>query len=98
MTAIVVGYCIAVLGVFLAYQLTREASVKRKYIVWGITTMVAISPFFSFALGLSFAFMTHNGWNGLIMFILFPILFLTGLVLLLMGIFKKEANKEGESV
>jgi hypothetical protein len=52
---------------------------------------VVISPFLSFAIGLTYGFIVENGWAipGTIM-ILFPIGFIIGLIMLLIGIFKKR--------
>ncbi|SFL58972.1 hypothetical protein SAMN04487943_102348 [Gracilibacillus orientalis] len=93
--AFVVGYGIAIFGALVAYILSENKSKKRKYIVWGITLMVAISPFLSFAIGLTFAFVSENGWviPGTII-ILFPIGFIIGLTMLLVGIFKKKRTDE----
>ncbi|MFT4414389.1 hypothetical protein ACLM5H_11070 [Fredinandcohnia humi] len=88
--AILVGYAVAVMGAMLAYQLCNGKSKRRKYIIWGITTMVAIAPFLSFSIGLTYAIIVENGWAALIMWYLFPIMFIIGLVLLLVGIFKKN--------
>ncbi|MFJ7513125.1 hypothetical protein ACIQW7_27450 [Peribacillus simplex] len=52
--------------------------------------MLAISPFLSFAVGLTYAFIVGNGWAALIMWYLFPIGFIIGLIMLLVGIFKKK--------
>lgn len=57
----IVGYGVAALGVIVAYQLSKGKSKKRKYIVWGITMMLAISPFLSFALGLTYAIIEQSG-------------------------------------
>lgn len=84
------GYAIAFLGVFIAYKICKGKPKKRKYMVWGIALMVPISPALSFAIGLTNANISNNAWAGLLMFIIFPILFITGLVMLLVGIFKKD--------
>lgn len=88
--AIFVGFAIAIIGSVIAFQLSKGKSQKRKYIVWGITTMLAIAPFLSFSVGLSYAFIVQNGWAAMIMWLLFPIIFVIGLCLLLVGIFKKK--------
>lgn len=89
--AFFVGYGIAFVGALVAYQLSKGKTIKRKYIVWGITLMLIISPFLSFAIGLTYGFIIENGWAiaGTIM-ILFPIGFIIGIIMLLVGIFKKE--------
>ena len=87
--AIFVGFAIAAAGALAAYFLSIGKTRKRKYIVWGIVTMIAIAPFLSFSIGLSYAIMEENGWAALIMFYLFPIIFVVGLILMIVGIFKK---------
>ncbi|EPE63555.1 hypothetical protein L479_00070 [Exiguobacterium sp. S17] len=47
-------------------------------------------------MGLSYAISVENGWAGLIMWLIFPIIFLIGLTLLLVGIFKKEKDNQVE--
>ncbi|MGE7907559.1 hypothetical protein ACQKNS_24645 [Peribacillus sp. NPDC094092] len=88
--AFAVGYGIAFIGALVAYQLSKGKSKKRKLIVWGIALMLAISPFLSFAVGLTYAFTVGNGWAALIMWYMFPIGFIIGLIMLLVGIFKKK--------
>lgn len=88
--AFAVGYGIAFIGALVAYQLSKGKSKKRKHIVWGIALMLAISPFLSFAVGQTYAFIVGNGWAALIMWYLFPIGFIIGLIMLLVGIFKKK--------
>ncbi|UOQ46869.1 hypothetical protein MUN88_12275 [Gracilibacillus caseinilyticus] len=93
--AFVVGYGVAILGAIFAYLLSENKSKKSKYIIWGIALMVAISPFLSFAVGLTYASLVENGWAILGIFsILFPIGFVSGLIMLLKGIFKKEKAEE----
>ena len=91
----VVGYGVAFIGALVAYYLSKDKSKKRKYIVWGIALMLAISPFLSFAVGLTFGFIMKNGWAILgTIIILFPIGFLIGLIMLLVGIFTKKNKVE----
>ncbi|MFE3897528.1 MULTISPECIES: hypothetical protein [unclassified Priestia] len=90
----VVGYGIAIIGAMIAYQLSKGKTKKRKYIVWGIALMLAIAPFLSFAIGLTYAVIAENGWAALIMWYIFPIIFVIGLIVLLMGIFKKKEQKK----
>lgn len=88
--AIAVGYGMALLGAVLAYLLSKDKPNKRKYKVWGIALMLPISPSLAFAIGLTYAVIEKSGWAALIMVYIFPILFISGLILLLVGIFKKE--------
>ncbi|MED4156355.1 hypothetical protein [Priestia aryabhattai] len=92
----VVGYGIAIIGAIIAYQLSKEKTKKRKYIVWGIALMLAIAPFLSFAIGLTYAVIAKNGWAALIMWYIFPIIFVIGLIVLMIGIFKREERKEAD--
>ncbi|MEH7333077.1 hypothetical protein V7161_10595 [Neobacillus drentensis] len=93
MTAIMVALAIAILGSVVAWQFSKGKSKKRKYIICGITIMVAIAPFLSFSIGLTYAFIVRNGWAGLIMWILFPIIFILGLIVLLVGVFKEKGTE-----
>lgn len=91
--AIGVALSISILGSIVAYQLGIGKSRKRKLIIWGVTTMIAIAPFFSFAIGLTFAFIFRSGWAALLMWYLFPIIFIIGLIMVLVGIFKEKEEK-----
>jgi cytochrome bd-type quinol oxidase subunit 2 len=91
--AIFVALAIAILGSALAYHFSEGKSKKRKYIIWGITTMVAIAPFLSFSIGLTYAMIVKNGWAALIMWYLFPLIFIIGLIMLMVGIFKKKETE-----
>ncbi|MDY0410148.1 hypothetical protein ACFFIS_01810 [Virgibacillus soli] len=92
MGAIIVGYIITLLGAGVAYFLSRGKSLKRKYIVWGVALMVPISPTIAFSVGLTYARIIHNAWAALMMWIIFPVIFIIGLILLLVGIFKKNED------
>ncbi|SDQ07426.1 hypothetical protein SAMN05216232_0399 [Virgibacillus subterraneus] len=91
--AIFIGYGIAFIGALVAYQLSVGKPKNKKYKVWGIALMVPISPAFAFAIGLTYAVIVESGWAGLIMWYIFPFIFIIGLVMLLVGIFKKEETK-----
>lgn len=92
--AIAVPILVLILAFALAYQLSERKSTTRKYIVWGIIIMVAIAPFLSFLIGMTFGMIVSSGWAiGGITVILFPILFLVGLITLLMGIFQKKETE-----
>ncbi|WP_026564896.1 hypothetical protein [Bacillus sp. UNC41MFS5] len=93
MTAIMVALAITILGSVVAWQFSKGKSKKRKYIIWGITIMVAIAPFLSFSIGLTYAFIVRNGWAALIMWVLFPIIFILGLIVLLVGVFKEKGKE-----
>lgn len=88
--AIGIGYFIALIGAFIAYQLSVGKSKGLKYKVWGIALMLPISASLSFSIGLTYAVIVRDGWSALITVYIFPIIFIIGLVLLLVGIFNKE--------
>ncbi|WP_129703118.1 hypothetical protein [Priestia megaterium] len=90
--AIGVALLVLVLGLMFASGLSQGKSAKRKYIVWGTTTILIIAPFFSWAVSILFAVSQEEGFAGAaLMMLLFPVFFLIGLVTLLIGIFKKES-------
>ncbi|MFC7686476.1 hypothetical protein [Ureibacillus sp. GCM10028918] len=83
---------IFLLGIALvaAVYFTFGKSKKRKLIVWGIITMIAIAPFFTWLVSISFAIIVGDGFAGIgLMMIMFPFIFLVGIILLLVGIFVK---------
>jgi len=89
--AIGVALTVLVLGVMFASGLSQGKSAKRKYIVWGTTTILIIAPFFSWVVSILFAISEKEGFAGVaLMMLLFPFFFLVGLATLLIGIFKKE--------
>lgn len=92
--AIIAGYAIAFLAAAIAYQLGEGKSGKRKYVIWGITIMLAISPSLSFSISLTLAVIVGSGWAAMMMWYLFPIGFLTGLIMLIAGMMKKEESEE----
>ncbi|QKS72918.1 hypothetical protein FLK61_40680 [Paenalkalicoccus suaedae] len=87
---IVFGYIIAMLGGVIAFFLSRDKPKKTKYKIWGVALMIPISPALAFAIGITYAVAVGDGFVAFLMVYLFPILFVSGLVLLLVGIFKKE--------
>lgn len=87
---IMVYYGIVMLGAIFAYVLSKGKTKKRKWIVWGATLMFVISPFFSFAVGRTYAVIVNNGWAAMIMVYIFPVIFVFGLFILLVGFFEKE--------
>lgn len=88
--AIAIGYLIASLGAFVAYWFSTGESRNTKFKIWGVALMIPISPALAFSIGLSYAISVQNGWAGLIMWFIFPMIFFSGLALLLVGLFKKE--------
>ncbi|MEH7348952.1 hypothetical protein [Gottfriedia acidiceleris] len=92
--AIFIAILIAFFGAALALVFTIGQSRKRKYIIWGIANIVAIGPFLSFAIGVTYAIIEGDGWAAMLMWVLYPIIFLIGLIQLIIGIFmKKNSDK-----
>ncbi|MCC9621915.1 hypothetical protein LPB41_09455 [Thalassospira sp. MA62] len=87
--AIAIGYLIAALGAFVAYWFSTGEARNTKLKIWGIALMIPISPALAFSIGLSYAISVQNGWAALVMWFIFPVIFLSGLALLLVGLFKK---------
>jgi len=93
--AIAIALLILLLGLMFARGLSQGRSTKRKYIVWGTTTILIIAPFFSWTVSILFGINQGDGFAAVgLMMLLFPIFFLIGLVTLLIGIFKKESTNE----
>ena len=82
---------ILLVSLLLAYQLGKGYSRKGKYIIWGVTTMFVICPLFSWLVSMGYAHYEQSGWAAVAMLaILYPSTFIAGLVILLMGIFRKK--------
>ncbi|WP_088014360.1 hypothetical protein [Gottfriedia acidiceleris] len=90
--AIFIAILIALIGAALAHIFTKGQSRKRKYIIWGIANIVAIGPFLSFAIGITYAIIEGNGWAAMLMWVLYPLIFLIGLIQLIFGIFVKKSS------
>ncbi|MEI2340265.1 hypothetical protein FA002_26030 [Priestia megaterium] len=89
--AIAIALTILILGLMFARGVSQGKSTKRKYIVWGATTILIIAPFFSWVVAILFGINQGDGFAAVgLMMMLFPLFFLIGLVTLLIGIFKKD--------
>lgn len=90
-----VAIFILLVALVLAFYFTLGKSKKRKFIVWGIITMIAIAPFFTWLISISFAIIVGDGFAGIgLMMIMFPILFIIGIILLLVGVFIKPKQEQ----
>ncbi|PGM58421.1 hypothetical protein [Bacillus sp. AFS053548] len=90
--AIFIAILIALFGATLALVFTIGQSRKRNFIIWGITNMIAIGPFLSFAIGITYAIIKGDGFAGMLMWVLYPIIFIIGLIQLIIGIFMKKSS------
>ncbi|QPQ29255.1 hypothetical protein [Lysinibacillus sp. JNUCC 51] len=88
--AFVIALLIVLVGLIAGFQLTEGRSEKGNYIVWGIITMIAFAPFLSFVIGVMYGIVVKNSWATSIMMYLSPIIFVIGLIILLLGIYKKR--------
>lgn len=77
-----------IIGLTLAIVSSIGKSRKVKYIVWGLVTALVIAPSVSIMIGHLYAGYEAEGFAGVAMImIMFPLIFLIGIVILLIGIF-----------
>ncbi|MDU9690039.1 MULTISPECIES: hypothetical protein [Priestia] len=89
--AIGIALTVLVLGLMFASGLSQGKSAKRKYIVWGTTIILIITPFFLWIVSILFGINQGDGFAAVgLMMLLLPLFFLIGVVTLLIGIFKKD--------
>ena len=92
--AIGIAIGILIVSLAIAYQLSKGKLKKRKYLVWGMTTVLAIAPLFSWLVGIFYGRSVGDGFAGIgMMLIVFLVTFLIGLITILIGIFTKEKPK-----
>lgn len=91
--AFVIALLIVLVALIAAFQLTEGKSEKGKYIIWGIITMIAFAPFLSFVIGVVYGTMFSNGWVASIMLFLSPLIFVIGVIILILGIYKKDEKE-----
>lgn len=84
------GYMITLISLSIAVLLSLGKSKKVKYRIWGVILMIPISLPLAYSMGLTYAILEENPWATMILLFIFPVIFIIGLVLLLVGIFKKS--------
>ncbi|WP_260858038.1 hypothetical protein [Bacillus sp. FJAT-22090] len=90
--AIVLASLIIFGGVFLGFILTLKKSIKRKLIIWGLITIFIFTPFFGWIISITIGIIEGDGFAAVgMMMLLFPAFFIIGIVLLIVGFFRKEA-------
>lgn len=93
--AFAIAIFILAIAVAAAVFFTLGKSKKRKFIVWGLTTMIAIAPIFSWLVSISFAIIVEDGFAGIgLMMVMFPFIFLIGIIMLFIGVFTKTKQVE----
>ena len=88
---IVIFLSILIMGFIILFMSVKGKSAKRKFIIIGTAIMIA-SPFVAFGIGISYGMWVGDGFASLIMVYIFPGLFITGLLVLLMGTTDKKTK------
>ncbi|KQU12972.1 hypothetical protein ASG65_11490 [Bacillus sp. Leaf13] len=77
---------ILVIGIIIAIFLSIKKPKKSKYSIWGITIMFVIAPLFSWIVGTLYGISEGSGFAAIgVLIIMFPILFIAGVVLFWIG-------------
>ncbi|MRH41263.1 hypothetical protein GH741_01080 [Aquibacillus halophilus] len=88
---------VVVFGFIFAKRKAKGKPKRTKYIIRGIT-LIVLSPFTALVVGAIIELLSlgaGGGWMMVIsLFYLTPVLFVVGLILLLIGIFKKDTSVE----
>lgn len=94
-----IAILILFIGLALALHFSKGKTKKRKYIVWGITTMLVIAPLLSWLISISYGISVGDGFAAIgLLMLLFPLIFLVGIILLVVGAFsKKQAAPDMEA-
>ena len=91
-SAILIACFVVLVGVSLGVIVSRKKSMKRKLMLWGLITMLIFTPFLGWIISILVGIAEGDGFAAVgMMMILFPAFFIIGLLLLLVGVFRKEA-------
>lgn len=83
-----------ILGVVAALFISKNKLKKTKMIIWGLTLMIVVAPLFSWLVSQLYGIYEESGWAAVALSaILFPVIFLLGLIILLIGVFQKMKEK-----
>ncbi|WP_018923984.1 hypothetical protein [Salsuginibacillus kocurii] len=85
-------YLASLLVIVTAFLLLKNQTKKLRFIIWGVTTMLVIAPLLSLAIGGSIARTEENMWAAGSIFYIFPLIFGTGLIILIIGLFKEKGS------
>ena len=93
--AIIIPFVVLVACFIYVKKLSKGKTDKRKYIVWGTTIAFIIAPLVSWIISSLYGIGEESGFAVIaLMAVIFPPLFLIGIVVLLIGLFKKESRNE----
>ncbi|WP_157842774.1 hypothetical protein [Bacillus alkalisoli] len=91
---IVLAATILVLTLIIGVILSNGKWKDKKFIVWGIITMVCIAPLLSWIVSVQYGIKDGDGFAGIaLMMVMFPIIFLVGLIILFMGVYRQKYPK-----
>lgn len=94
MIKVVLPLVILSIGLVVAYILSRHKSQKKKQIIWGITLIIVVAPFFSWLIGGLYAYfgsVETTGWAEIVYpMLIFPVIALIGIWCMVKGILNKE--------
>lgn len=88
------GYIITLISVPIAYLLSTGKSKKGKYMIWGIALMLPISLPLAYSIGITYSLIVGNPWATMLLLYVFPIIFIIGLIIFLVGIFYRDKGKQ----
>ena|SRR5690625_437858 len=88
------GYLITLISLPIAYLLSMGRSKKSKYRIWGIAIMLLISLPLAYSIGITYSLIVENPWATMLLLYVFPVIFIVGLILLLVGVFKKSEVRQ----
>jgi hypothetical protein len=84
------GYLITLISIPIACLLSMGKSRKSKYRIWGIAIMLPISLPLAYSIGITYSIIVGNPWATMLLLFVFPVMFIVGLILLLIGVLKKN--------
>ncbi|MDN3451858.1 hypothetical protein QMA09_16835 [Planococcus sp. APC 3906] len=94
MLEVVLPLVISSVGLAVAYIWSRHKPQKEKQILWGITLIIVVAPFFSWLIGglyATFGSVETTGWAEIVYpMLIFPVICLVGVWCLIKGIINKE--------
>lgn len=83
-----------ILGVVAALFISKNKQKKTRMMIWGVTLMIVVAPLFSWLVSQLYGIYEESGWAAVALSaILFPVIFLVGLIVLLTGVFQKMKEK-----